>query len=150
MVGIDAITRSVHVHWGASFDACPTIHPGQQMETEDLAEWVELWVDSWGERARRGSGPDRTDVSVTVHCFSQHAAETARVHRVADAVRSALSGQLIAVRDYGMGGAPLVGRLRLREAELRELTRLDDDGLRGRLRHLVVLCRGSLEESPGD
>ena len=145
MVGIDAITRSVHVHWDGAFSACPTVHPGEQINTAAQTSWVELWVDVWDEQARRTESPERAVVSVTVHCFSRHATATADVRGVVDAARTALSRQLIAVRDYELSGAPLIGHLRMRETELRDLTRAHDDALRGAVRHIVVLCRGVVE-----
>jgi hypothetical protein len=147
MVGIDAITRSVHVHWETAFSACPTVHPGQQIDTGDQSAWVELWVDVWDEQARRNESPERAVIALTVHCFSRHTTATAEARGVVDAARSALSRQLIEVRDYEQSGAPLIGHLRLREAELRDLTRAHDDSLRGAVRHVVVLCRGVMEEA---
>jgi hypothetical protein len=145
MVGIDAITRSVHVHWDGAFSACPTVHPGEQIDTAAQTSWVELWVDVWNEEPRRNDSAERAIVSLTVHCFSRHATATAEVRGVVDAARAALSRRLIEVRDYDVSGAPLIGRLRLRETELRDLTRAHDDALRGALRHVVVLCRGVME-----
>lgn len=146
MVGIDAITRSVHVHWDNQFSACPTVHPGAEIDASEQTAWVELWVDVWDEQPRRNDSPERAVIAVTVHCFSRHATATAEMRGVVDAVRSVLSRQLIEVRDYEQSVAPLVGHLRLRESELRDLTRAHDDALRGALRHVVVLCRGVVEE----
>lgn len=146
MVGIDAITRSVHVHWESAFDACPTLHPGQQVDLAAETAWVELWVDTWDEQPCRNGGPERMTVAVTVHCFSRHPTDLAELRTVADAARVALGRQFIAVRDYEQGDAPLLGYLRLREPELRDLTRVHAEETRGALRHVVVLCRGVAEE----
>ena len=146
MVGIDAITRSVHVHWAETFDVCPTVHPGQQIDTVTATAWIELWVDAWDEEPGRNESPQRLPISVTAHCFSRHATDLADVHRLADGARGALSRQLIDVRDYDQLAAPLLGYLRLRESEMRDLTRAHDDELRGALRHVVVVCRGVVEE----
>jgi len=145
MVGIDAVTRSLHVHWADAFSGCATVHPGEQLDVGAQTAWVELWVDAWDEQPRRNDGPERMSVAVTVHCFSRHATETAELRTIADAARVALARQLIAVRDYEQSGSPLVGYVRLRETELRDLTRVHDEGLRGSLRHVVVLCRGVAE-----
>lgn len=145
MVGIDAITRSVQVHWGSVFGACPTIHPGQQADLANDTAWVELWVDTWDEQPRRNDGPQRMTVAVTVHCFSRHPTDMAELRTIADAARGALGRQLIAVRDFEQEGAPVLGYLRLRETELRDLTRVHDEETRGALRHVVVLCRGVME-----
>lgn len=145
MVGIDAIVRSVQVHWNDVFDACPTVFPGQQIDVSSQTAWVELWVDLWDEQARREDGPERISVSATVHCFSRHEADTTEISRIADAGRAALTRQTVGVFDHGQSGAPLVGWLRLRESELREMTRSHDGDLRGALRHVVVLCRGTAE-----
>jgi len=146
MFGIDAVTRSVQVHWGNQFSVCPTVHPGEQIDVTAHTDWVELWVDAWDQQPRRNDGPERTAIAVTAHCFSRHATSTAELRRTVDAARTALSRQLVEVRDYDASGAALVGHLRLREVELRDLTRAHDEALRGALRHMVVLCRGVVEE----
>ena len=88
MVGIDAITRSVHVHWGSAFGACPTIHPGQQANLANETAWVELWVDTWDEQPGRTDCPQRMTVAVTVHCFSRHPTDLAELRTIADAARA--------------------------------------------------------------
>lgn len=146
MLAIEDIVHSLHVHWANAFTVCPTVHPGQQIDTSTVTAWAELWVDSWDEERGRSDGPQRLPVSVTLHCFSRHATETSDVHRLADGARTALSRQLVEIRDYSEVGTPLLGYLRLRESELRDMTRAHDDELRGMLRHVVVLCRGVAEE----
>lgn len=146
MVGIDAIVRSLHVYWEGAFDICPTVHSGEQIDVADQTAWVELWIDNWDEQRRREDGPERIGIAVTVHCFSRHATDVGEIQRIVDAARSALSRQLVGIRDYDLSGTPLLGHLRLRETELRDLTRAHDDELRGTLRHIVVLCRGFVEE----
>ena len=146
MFGVDSVTRSLHVHWAGAFAACPTVHPGQEIDTAGPTAWVELWVEAWDEQLRRNVSQERMALAVTAQCFSRHLSETAEVRRAVDAARAALAMQLVEIRDYDQSGAPLLGFARLREAEVRDLTRMHDDGSRGGLRHLVVFCRGIAEE----
>ena len=142
MVTAEAITRSLHDHWSVGFTASTTAYPGQQLETSALADWVELWVEMWDEAIRRDVAPCAVDVAVTVHCFSRSVSAVTRGQRLADAARSVLSHQTIEVRDFEMSGEPLLGHVRLREAETRDLTRRDGDENRGVLQHVVVVVGG--------
>lgn len=146
MVNCEAIVRSVQVYWRDEFTAAPTIYAGQRLDTAGLAAWVELWVDATEDIVRRDGSADQQSVWLTVHCFSRDRQALTLVNGVAASARSAIARRLIAVRDFEQSGDPIIARLRTREADVRDLTRIDDDEQRGVLRHLVVTCRGRLEE----
>lgn len=145
MVSCEAIVRSVQVHWRDQFTAAPTIYPGHQLDTSGLAAWVELWADATDDLVRRDGSPDQQAVWLTVHCFSRDRQAATLVQSLAALARDVIARQLIDVRDYEQSGDPLIARLRTREAEIRDLTRIDDAEHRGVLRHVVVTCRGRLE-----
>lgn len=149
MVSSEMLVRSVQVSWRDEFSAAPTIYPGMQLETAAVPAWVELWVDAQDEFVRRDGSPDQQAVWVSVHCFSRDAQAATRVQGLADAARNVISRRMIDVRDYSLSGEPLIGRLRMREAEVRDLTRDEGTDTRGVLRHIVLTSRGRLEEAPG-
>jgi hypothetical protein len=147
MVSCEMIVRSVQARWRDEFVAAPTVYPGQQLDTSGLAAWVELWVDAWDEPVRREISPDRQSVWLSVHCFTREPLQATRVHNLAAAARDIVSRRTIEVRDYTLSEEPLIARLRMREAEARDLTRDEGAADRGVLRHVVVMCRGRLEET---
>jgi hypothetical protein len=147
MISGEDITRSVQIWWRDSFPpAVATIYPGQQIETSQLAEWVELWVDAWHDRLRRDVAPDELLVSITVHCFSRHPTQATKVQSLADGARAALARQMIDVLDFSVSGTPVVAQLRTREAETRDLTRSHSETTRGVLHHVVVTVTAVVQE----
>jgi hypothetical protein len=147
MVSCEMMVRSVQVCWRDEFAAAPTIYPGQQIDTSGLAAWAELWVDAWDEPVRRDSSPDQLWVWLTVHCFTREPLQATRVHHLAATARGVISRRTINVRDYSSSEEPVIAHLRMREAETRDLTRDEGAADRGVLRHIVVTCRGRLEEA---
>ncbi|REJ71578.1 MAG: hypothetical protein DWQ34_06095 [Planctomycetota bacterium] len=145
MVTAEAITRSVQTFWAAGFSASATVYPGQQADTSALEEWVELWIESWEEAVRRDASPHIVRVNVTVHCFSRSATAATRVQELADAARDVLARQTIVIRDYDESGTPVLGHVRLREAEMHDMTRPQGAEHRGVLRHAVVAINGRAE-----
>jgi len=147
MISGEDITRSVQIWWRDNFPpAVTTIYPGQQIETSQLAEWVELWVDAWNDRLRRDVAPDELLASITVHCFSRHPTQATRVQSLADGARAALARQMIDVLYFSVSGAPVVAQLRTREAETRDLTRSHSETTRGMLHHVVVTVTAVVQE----
>ena len=149
MVDCEMMVRSVLVCWRHEFSAAATIYAGQQINTAGLPAWVELWVDAWDDAVRRNGSPDQQWVWVSVHCFSREPLEATRVQRLAAAARVVLARRLIDVRDYSTSDEPIVARIRMRESDARELTREEGEETRGVLRHIVVTCRGRVEEFTG-
>lgn len=147
MISGEDISRSVQVHWRDTFEPpVTTIYPGEQVETSQLAEWVELWVDVWLDRVRRDAAPDELLVSITAHCFSRHPTEATRAQALATGARAALARRMIDVFDFSLSGPPVVAHLRTREAETRDLTRSHAETTRGVLHHVVVTVTGVVQE----
>ena len=147
MISGEDITRSVQVYWRDTLSpAVTTVYPGQQVETSQLTEWVELWIDAWNDRLRRDAAPDELLVSITVHCFSRHPTQATQVQALADGARGVLARKLISIADFSMSGTPVVAQLRTREAETRDLTRSHGETTRGVLHHVVVMVTAVVQE----
>lgn len=119
--------------------------PGMTLDTDGLSEWVEVWCDAVDGLAQRDRPPEQRDVTATVHVFVRPSSNTARVQAVAELVRGAFSGRVIAVQDGSTSPAEKIGVLRTREADVRDLTRLHAEEQRRPLRHVVVLVRGVVQ-----
>lgn len=136
---LEQVTVSVLAWWRNTFPLrVATVWPGTVLDTAGVTEWVE----GWSGLPQRAGGPERVELSLTVHCFTKPGMDVGRVQELADAARETLSQQTIAVRDFAESGGPVVGYVSVFEAEVRDLTRNHAGSLQKGMRHAVVTCRG--------
>jgi hypothetical protein len=146
MLSMDAIVTSLASQAAEELPAGMAIAwPGVQLDTEALSEWIEIWCDAVDGLPQREQLMERREVSVTAHVFVRPSPQTARVFELAEAVRGVFSGRTIPVASE----AGVAGVIRLREADMRELTRMHAEEQRRPLRHVVVLIRG-IAQANGD
>jgi len=143
---MQAIATSLAAHAAGELPSGAAVAwPGGQLETDALAEWIEVGCDAVDGVVQRESPPEQREVAITVHVFVRSSNDTARVHALAEQVRAAFSGRVIAVMDSSGSPATKVGVLRTREADVRDLTRMYAEEQRRPLRHSVVLIRGTVQ-----
>ena len=141
------IAGSLFSFWADQFPlTVTTIYPGTRIETVSLAEWMELWIETWSRRPQRGTNKQVLELAVSVHCFVKQGLDKSRIHELADAVRSTIAQQTIAIRDNAMSGTPVTGYLMLTEPQTHELTRNNIGSLQHAMQHLVITCRGVAQQ----
>ncbi|MEX0701183.1 MAG: hypothetical protein WD069_03730 [Planctomycetales bacterium] len=146
MFDTKTITGSLFSHWADQFPlSAPTIYPGTEVDLADAVEWIDLALDAWSDRAGREIGKRMLSVTVAVHCFAKPSTDHGRADELADAARATLAGRTIAVRDADESGLPVVGYLKLFEAQVRDLSRSARD-TGGGLRHVAIRVSGIAEE----
>jgi hypothetical protein len=118
-----AILSGFHAWWKAHIDT-PTHFPGVPLDTTQLSEWIELWVDAWSHQTRRATQAESIELTITAHVFVKASTNLARVHSLAQSIRTALEHQSIPLRDPVTSGHPLVGYAIPKEPEIRDLTRI--------------------------
>lgn len=118
-----------------------TIYPGLRVDTANVTEWYELWIDQWSPRAQRQRAPELCDVRVTVHAFVKSTTDKSRVQQLMDQARTILTGRTIAMTDPD-DSSSVLGYIKLGEADIKELTRMDADAQRHGLQHQTALWRG--------
>lgn len=142
----EAISASLLSHWSDQFGgSTTTIYPGMKVDTSELSEWVEIWVDSWSRRPQRIGGLPLIDVTATVHCFVKAGNDTGRIHELTDTVRSIFAQESVPLKDFTQSGEPDIGVIRLKEPETRNLTRNQSGSLQVILHHTAVIVRGSAQ-----
>lgn len=140
------IAGSLFAHWADQFPLnVPTIYPGTERDLAGAAEWLDIAVESWGERARRANGRRIVSLAVVVHCFAKPATDHGRADVLADAARATLAGRTIEVRDADESGEPVVGYIKLFEPQVRDLSRPAREAGAG-LRHVTLRVPGIAEE----
>jgi len=118
-----------------------TLYPGMTREVAALAEWFEVCVDA--AIPQPGNGVlEFVEVSVSVHVWSRPGPALGRGQQFAEQARQRLAGALIPLAN---SSEDEYGVLRLREPELRDLTRADRDAGRHGLQHWVVRCSGQAQ-----
>ena len=146
--GEQSISSAIYAHWKDAFALeAATVFPGTRINTAALEEWVEIAIEQWTRPAERAAGKESLRFTIVVHCFAKPSREPRRIQELADAGRSALEQQTIAVRDYETSGAPLLGWASLFEADVRDLTRAEAGRYQSPLFHQVVTIRGVARES---
>ena len=139
----DAISASLLSFWNNQFPGgVVTVYPGMKVNTTDLTEWVELWIDSWSRKPQRIGGCSLNDVSVTVHSFVRASSQSGRIHELTDSIRSVFSQETIELKDYSLSAEPLIGSIHMKEPETRNLTKNTLDQRQVVLHHTVVVFRG--------
>lgn len=119
--------------------------PGVQLATETLLEWVEAWCDGVDGLTQRSQPPEQRQVWLTLHVFARPTNETMRVHEIAESLRAAFNARTIPVIDSAASPATQVGSVRMREADVRDLTHVHAEDQRRPLNHLVVIVRGTVQ-----
>ena len=135
MISIEQTRAAVEQLWAAGMGDVPTAFAGAPLAAEELPRWCELWVTRDRMTPRRGV--ERADVTVSVHVFVREEANARAAEALADRAVAALERRGVATTAGGC--------VRLREAELRDLTRdrAEDGG--PLLRHLVLTVPGMAE-----
>lgn len=142
----EAISASLLSYWSTQFgSSVTTIYPGMKVDTADLTEWVEIWVDSWSRRPQRIGGIPLIDVTATVHCFVKAGSDSGRIQELTDVVRSVFAQESVPLKDFTQSGAPEIGVIRLKEPETRNLTRNHSGSLQVVLHHTAVIVRGTAQ-----
>jgi hypothetical protein len=144
----EAISASLLSYWSDQFGGgVTTIYPGMKVDTAELPEWVEIWVDSWSRRPQRIGGIPLIDVTATVHCFVKAGSDSGRIQKLTDAVRSVFAQESVPLIDFSQSGAPDIGVIRLKEPETRNLARNQSGSLQVILHHTAVIVRGTAQGS---
>ena len=142
----EAISASLLSHWSDRFGvSVTTIYPGMKVDTSELSEWVEIWVDSWSRRPQRIGGIPLIDVTATVHSFVKAGSDTGRIQELTDAVRSVFAHESVTLKDFTQSGELEIGIVRLKEPETRNLTRTQSGSLQVVLHHTAVVIRGTAQ-----
>lgn len=144
----EQIASSVFVHWADQFPlTVATVYPGTQIDTNEVTEWLEIWINAWSRRPQRISNRQLLDVVVEVHCFVKRQQDKSRVHELVDAARNTLSQVTLPVRDFETSGSPIEGYAKLFEPEVHDLTRSEVGKLEHTMQHHVVRCRGIVQQT---
>ena len=139
----ESISASLLKFWSDQFSSgVTTIYPGMKVNTIELTEWVEVWVDSWSRKPQRIGGISLIDVTVSIHCFVKSGSDTGRIHELTDAVRAVFSQETVDLHDFEQSGEPQLGTIRIKEPETRNLTKHNLESQQTILHHTVVLFRG--------
>lgn len=122
-------------------EGCETEFPGRVLVTDELPEWGELQITTWLGKKQRVTARATVQVRVAFHLYVRRSVNFGRLQEFAEEVRRVLENRLIALNQ----DEELKGYLRLREAELRDLSTREQEVEGSGLRHAVLVCPGRAE-----
>ncbi len=146
MIALDLlnVTLQRHVALGVP-DGMPVVLPGRALDAETTAEWIELACDTVDGVPQRDTPAELREITVTLQVFVRNSTHTARIQELAEAARGLINGRLIEIVDRTLSDEPVIGAMRFREADVRDLTRVHAAHQRRPLRHIVVTARGLVQ-----
>lgn len=146
---IDAVTRSLNVFWQANFSGLPVVSDAPYDEEADFdmasaSEWVTFWIDDMREEPVRRTGLQTIPLDVTVDIWVRRKGmlNLYRLEEIIDSAVACLDQQEVPVYDYEDSGIPLVGYIRLQEAQATDYSRQHENSVPGSARHARVAVRG--------
>lgn len=146
MVECSNLLRSLCMYWQESeAGEWETVYPGMQVDASRWDAWRELTFPFLQELTARESGLPFVKFTMDVHCFSRRETDLLRIRKMTDDTRRLLAGQAIVVRDFDLSELPAIGMARLREAEVRDFTRVEQLVAGRPLFHTLVSVRGTAQ-----
>jgi hypothetical protein len=146
MISLDVLISTVQRHVASELpENLPLVLPGMVLDAETTPEWVEFSCDAIDSPPQRSTPAELREVSVTLQVFARASRQTIHVHQLAQTVRAIVSGRLIDVIDRTVSDEPVIGGIRFREADVRDLTRIHAAQQRRPLRHVAVTARAVVQ-----
>jgi hypothetical protein len=146
MISLDHLVTTLQRHVATELpEDLPLVLPGIVLDAETTPEWVAFSCDAIDGVVQRQSPAELQEISVTLQVFVRATTNTTRIQALAELVRAVVSGRLIEVIDRTTSDEPVVGAIRFREADVRDLTRVHAAQQRRALRHVVITARGVVQ-----
>jgi hypothetical protein len=146
MIFLDHLITTLQRHVASELpEELPLVLPGVVLDAETTPEWIEFSCDAIDGVVQRETPAELREVTVTLQVFVRSSTQTTRVHALADVARGIVSGRLVDVIDRTTSDEPVIGAIRFREADVRDLTRVHATHQRRALRHVVVTARGAVQ-----
>lgn len=146
MISLDTLIVTLQRHVAAELpDDIPLVLPGVILDAESTAEWIEFSCEEVSGVAQRDTPAERRELTVTLQVFVRASNHTTRIQVLAETARGVVSGRLIEIVDRTDSAEPVIGAIRFREADMRDLTRVHAAHQRRALRHVVVTARGVVQ-----
>lgn len=146
MISLDHLITTLQRHVASELpEDLLLVLPGIVLDAETTPEWIEFSCDAIDGVAQRQTPAELREISVTLQVFVRASTQTTRVQALTELVRAIVSGRLVDVIDRTVSDEPVIGAIRFREADVRDLTRVHAAQQRRALRHVVVTARGVVQ-----
>jgi hypothetical protein len=114
------------------------LQPGDSLQHSPASAWAEFWIDRISTSISRRSSPRETEFSLTINCFARPPQSTSAATQLANALSDCLRQSDVPLNVQ----EPSCGTLRLREPELRDVSRPATAKTAG-LWHWIVSVKGT-------
>jgi hypothetical protein len=146
MISLDQLIATLQRHVASELpEDLPFALPGIVLDAEATPEWIEFSCDAIDGVIQRPTPAELREISVTLQVFVRASTQTTRVQALTELTRAIVSGRFIEVIDRTISDEPVIGAIRFREADVRNLTRVHAAHQRRALRHVVVTACGVMQ-----
>lgn len=125
----------------------PVSWSGMRIDTEDVSQWVEVWLTRQARVRQRKGATDQRQANISMRLFQKPDGNMLSHLRLEKKIVPILEHCEIDVRDYSSVGEPKVGQMRLLEVQPVDMTRsLNEQGFTGnRQREMNQLLRSNVK-----
>lgn len=142
LLDLATIVGNLFDYWELNFPHdVATAYPGAALDTQNLAEWVDLDLPVFVPTIGRDSSPGRSEIHVKVNLFVRRSTDLARINVLADAALAILSRVTIPLY-LPDSTETLLGYAQMLEGQVQNHTRQD----RHDLQHVTIVVKGVVQE----
>ncbi len=114
------------------------LQPGDSLPQSPASAWAEFWIDRISTSISRRSSPQESEFSLTINCFARPPQSASAATQLANALSDCLRQSDVPLNVQ----EPSCGTIRLREPELRDVSRPATARSAG-LWHWIVSVKGT-------
>lgn len=136
-------------YWELNFPLdVATAYPGVSLDTQNLAEWIDLEIPEFSPCVGRDSSPSRSELLLKVNVFVRRSTDLARINALAEAALAVISRVTIPL--YTPDSIEtLLGYVQLLEGRVQNQTRQDRESRSHDLQHVAIAVKGIVQEAGG-
>lgn len=135
-ITISQIVGTLMTHAEDEFPSLTFQFPSEDLDTDALAEWVELDISSFRRQVARIGHPDQWDVMIRLDLYVKNSTSQYRYLSLSKDLSVQFRHKELSIKDFATVGDPETGRLRIYEPKRINGTRAMNESLRTNIRVL--------------
>jgi len=135
-ITLSEIVGTIATHMDDEFPTLTTQYPGEDLDTDALAEWAELDVSSFKRKVNRIGHVDQWNLMIRLDLYVKNSTSQYRYLSLSKDLSLQFRHKELSIKDFATVGDPETGRLRLYEPKRINGTRDMNESLRTNIRVL--------------
>lgn len=109
------IVGTLATHMDDEFPTLTTMFPGEDLDTDALAEWAEIDISSFRRKVNRIGHQDQWDIMIRLDLYVKNSTSQYRYLSLSKDLSVQFRHKELSIKDFGTVGDPETGRLRIYE-----------------------------------